>query len=150
MTGITCALRGLGRFAAVLTILTFSVRASTIDITVTGVVLSATDTSGVFGPPNTNLTGHPYQLVFDFNDTSGNQTAATCDGTPYAIRIESTPSSNPGTATLSIGGNSFTFGVLNASYQADSIPKRRRMTRPVTIVRSILRRATAISETAAE
>lgn len=128
MTGISYARCGFGRFAAItpimlvslLAILPFTLHASQIDITVTGVVLSVADTSGVFGTPNTDLTGDPYQLVFNFDDTLGTQAVANCNGTPYFISIASTSSSNPGTATLSIGAHSFTFGVLNANYQASS------------------------------
>jgi hypothetical protein len=119
---ISCHWRAtsLLRLTSLMAILPLSVLASQVDITITGLVLSGADNSGVFGAPNTNLTGDPYSLVFTFDDTKGIQTMATCNGTPYFISIASTSSSNPGTATLRIGAGSFTFGVLNAAYQADS------------------------------
>jgi hypothetical protein len=94
--------------------------ASQVVITVTGTVASGDDLSGVFGPPNGNLTGDTFTLVFTFDDTLGTQTTLSCGGMPYQTSITSTPTSNPGTATLTIGGKSFTSGVLNASYGANS------------------------------
>jgi hypothetical protein len=94
--------------------------ASQIEITVTGVVGSAVDDSGVFGPQNGDLAADPFSLVFTFDDTQGTQAVATCGGIPYLVSITNTASSNPGTATLTIGSGSFTFGVLNASYGASS------------------------------
>jgi hypothetical protein len=107
------------RVGLLLAILPLAVFASTIQVTVTGTVLSG-DSSGVFGPPSTDLTGSAYDLVFTFDDSLGVQTRATCNGTPYFVAIDSTATSNPGTATLSINGGSFTFGVLNAQSQFES------------------------------
>jgi hypothetical protein len=81
---------------------------------VTGVVGSGVDDSGVFGPQGGNLATDPFSLVFTFDDTKGAQAVATCGGIPYLASITNTESSNPGTATLTVGSGSFTFGVLNA------------------------------------
>jgi hypothetical protein len=94
--------------------------ASQIQITVTGVVGSGVDDSGVFGPQNGDIATEPFSLVFTFDDTKGMQAVETCGGIPYFVSITNTGSSNPGTATLTIGSGSFTFGVLNASYGASS------------------------------
>jgi hypothetical protein len=107
------------RVASLLAILPMSVLASEIEITVTGSVIEG-HSSGVFGPPNANLAGSAFDLVFTFDDTLGVQMTATCNGTPYFVGINSTSSTNPGTATLSIGGGSFTFGILNAQSEFDS------------------------------
>jgi len=94
--------------------------ASQVIITVTGTMSSGHDSSGVFGPTNGDLTGKNFTLVFTVDDTAGVKNTATCGGVPYFTSITSTTSSNPATATLTIGGGSFTFGVLNASYEANS------------------------------
>jgi hypothetical protein len=97
-----------------------SAHAAQVVITITGAVASAHDISGVFGPPNGDLTGNTFTLVFTFDDTQGTPTTASCGGMPYQTGITSTPTSSPGTATLTIGGKSFTFGVLNAGFEANS------------------------------
>ena len=82
--------------------------ASTVTATITGTMLDGTDTSGVFGlGANADLTGQSYTLVFTFDDTAG---VEFFTGTGYSF-IEATGTSNPGTATLTINGNSFTFAV---------------------------------------
>jgi hypothetical protein len=100
-------------------------RGNQIVITITGVASDGLDVSGVFGPPNTLLAGQNFTLVFTVDDTKGVQNQAVCPGNiPYVTSIESTPTSNPATATLTINGHSFTFGVLNAAYGADSEVQR--------------------------
>jgi hypothetical protein len=95
--------------------------AARVFITVTGVLASGTDYSGVFGTQGGDLTGESFTLVFTVDDTAGVQNKATCSGgVSDFTSITSTASSNPATATLTIGGGSFTFGVLNASYEANS------------------------------
>ena len=94
--------------------------ASEIEITVTGIVGSGDDNSGIFGPKNGDLATEPFDLVFTFDDTKGMETEETCAGATAFVSITSTAQSNPGTALLTIGAGSFTFGVLNASYGASS------------------------------
>jgi hypothetical protein len=88
------------------TMLPLTSRASEIEIIVTGTVYSGTDSTGVFGlPPGTDLTGKPYTLTFTFDDTAGTQAFTSTQS-----YIESTATSNPGTAVLQIGNGSFAFG----------------------------------------
>jgi hypothetical protein len=94
--------------------------ASKVVATITGTVFSASDNSGTFGPPNSELAGDNFSLVFTFDDTKGVQNVATSNGVPYFSSITSTASSNPGTAVLTINAESFEFGVLNAAEGANS------------------------------
>jgi hypothetical protein len=95
--------------------------AAKVAITITGTVAGANDISGVFGPPNSDLskTKPQFTLVFTIDDTKGTSTQpGICGGVLYFSEITSTASSDPGTAALTINGQSFTFGVLNAAQSA--------------------------------
>ena len=83
-------------------------QSSTVTITVTGVVNSATDRTGVFGfAPGTDLSGQEFTLTFTFDDTKGKDTFLSNSSV-----IVSTNSSNPGTAVLQIGAGAYEFGLL--------------------------------------
>ena len=87
---------GAGQFAG----------AALVVVTLTGTVSSGTDTTGVFGPPNSNLAGQPYIAIFTYDDTKGTTSTGSCaDGTPYYSILDPTSTSSPGIATLSIGGS---------------------------------------------
>jgi RHS repeat-associated protein len=89
-------------------------RANIVTTTITGVVASGYDTSGVFGfAPGTDLTGQPFKLVYTFDDTKGTSSVTDCSpGVPCSSSINSTAVSNPGTAVLTIGTGSYTFGTM--------------------------------------
>jgi hypothetical protein len=92
-------------------VLATTARASKVPITITGTVLVGTDTTGVFGfPPQTDLSGKAYTLTFTFNDMLGNE-----QFTSTGSYIQSTPTSDPGTAVLQIGDGSFPFGTSSKS-----------------------------------
>jgi hypothetical protein len=57
--------------------------AALVTITVTGVVTSGIDQTGVFGPPNTNLAGKAFKQIFIVDDTKGTKTV-TIGKPPYA------------------------------------------------------------------
>ena len=82
-------------------------RASTITLTMNGTV-SGTDTSGMWGyaPGMSIPAGTPFSLAFSFNDQLGTKTQSDGPGNSY---IETLGTSNPGSATLMINNNSFTF-----------------------------------------
>jgi hypothetical protein len=86
-------------------------QASIVTATITGVVTSGTDISGVFGPPKTTLTGKnlPYKLVATIDDTKGSQPAPV-GNPPYYSDIVATATSRPITATLTINGVSVSSG----------------------------------------
>lgn len=120
---------GLTRLASIAFLsalcLPIQIEASEVTVTITGVMAGGSDETGVFGPPNASLAGQNFTLVFNVDDTKGVQDQSTCPGNiPYATYIESTPLSNPATATLTINGHSFTFGLINAAYEADSEVQR--------------------------
>lgn len=95
-------------------LLTFAALVSTaqatiITIKITGMVSSGSDLSGVFLPGCTqnnpcNLAHQSFTSVFTFDDSLGQQVFGT-----NISYIEQTPTSNPGTALLTINGNSFGF-----------------------------------------
>jgi uncharacterized protein (TIGR03437 family) len=89
-------------------------RAAIVTTTITGTVVSGTDSTGVFGfAPNTSLAGQSFTLVFTFDDTKGMPYVTDCSvGVPCLSGITSTPTSNPGTAVLQIGSGTYTFGTL--------------------------------------
>jgi RHS repeat-associated protein len=87
--------------------------AATVTITITGTVYSGTDISGAFGfPPNTDLSGMAYTLTFTFDDTKGTESFVNCLPSCRGSYIDSTTTSNPGTAVLQIGNGSFAFATL--------------------------------------
>ena len=80
--------------------------AAVVIIRVTGVV----DQTGIFGRANTNLAGKDYTQVFIVDNTKGTKTVPL--GTPpYASHIAATPTSNPMTATITIGTGTVDYGV---------------------------------------
>jgi hypothetical protein len=95
-------------------------RATEIIATITGIVASGNDNSGVFGPANSKLAGDAFTLTFAFDSSKGVQNVGLDDGVPDFSSITSTATSNPGTATLTIGTDSFTFGVINTAKGAYS------------------------------
>jgi hypothetical protein len=94
--------------------------ATEIIATITGTVASGNDNSGVFGPANSKLAGDAFTLTFTFDDSKGVQNVGLDNGVPDFSSITSTAISNPGTATLTIGADSFTFGVINTAKGAYS------------------------------
>ncbi len=89
-------------------------RAAQVVITITGTVAAdAIDFSGIFGPAGGSLIGDPFTLVLTVDDTQVVQSTLNCPigDAIYGTIINSTPGSNPGTATLTIGTGSFTFGL---------------------------------------
>ncbi len=97
--------------------------AALVKITVTGVVTSATDETGVFGPPNSNLAGEKCTLVFIVDDTKGTKTVVTGDP-PYASSIAATAGSNPMTATITIGTGTVYYGVRPTNAPPNSLVSR--------------------------
>ncbi len=87
---------------------------------VKGTVTSGTDTSGIFGAPGGNLAGQSFTLTYSFDDTKGTQVVSTSGSTPNGSYIETSGSSNPGTAVLEIGSGQWNFGG-SGSYTASSI-----------------------------
>ena len=99
--------------------------AKNVVITITGTLASGLDISGTFGPPNSSLAQKMFTLVFTVDPSKGTPDTELCsNGLPYYTAIISTNTSNPATATLSLNGHSFTFGVLNAAYAAYSTVSR--------------------------
>ena len=102
--------RALGRIALFALIIAgimlaapHAAEAQSMTATITGTVTSGTDTTGVFGAAGADLTGDPFTLTFTFNG-SGTQASQTCSGVLCSSYDEDSDTSNPGTATLSIGG----------------------------------------------
>src|SRR5579883_2080060 len=105
-------------------------QAHIITITITGTISSGDDLTGVFLSGCTqynpcSLAGQPFTLVFTFDDSLGQQFFGT--GISY---IQATAASNPGTAVLTIHGNSFEFAApgrpapITSSVQSDAPPAR--------------------------
>jgi YD repeat-containing protein len=108
--------------------------AAIITVTITGTVGSGTDTSGVFGPPNTDLTGQNFIVVFTFDDSKGTETvnngitnsssicggsgSVLCEsedaGATYPGTSQQASQLSPGTAVLTINGISYSFGTSSA------------------------------------
>ena len=85
-------------------------QAKIVTTTITGVVYSGIDEPGIFG--SGSITGKNFTLVFTFDDTKGTQTVQNSVGTPCGSAINNTATSNPGTAALTIGSVTYTFGAL--------------------------------------
>jgi len=83
-------------------------------ITITGTVQWGVDSSGVFGPPNTDLSGQSFTVTYRFDDTKGSPFVDTCDdGEIFGSGIGDTASStqsNTGVAFITINGRSFQLG----------------------------------------
>ena len=119
------------RILFALAALACTARATIIKITITGTVSFGSDLSGVFlgsgCTQNTpcNLAGKSFTLVFTFDDTLGQQYFGS-----NISYIQQTPSSNPGTALLTINNNSFEFAapagrrLLTSTAQSDIPPGR--------------------------
>jgi hypothetical protein len=86
-------------------------QAATINIVMTGAVSNGYDYTGVFGPPNTSLTGQPFTLTYTIDDAQGTQVEA-CSTVPSfcTSEISGSATSSPVIATLTIGAGSFAFG----------------------------------------
>jgi len=90
-----------------------SLRAATVTTTITGIVASGTDSTGVFGfAAGTDMTNQAFTLIYTFDDTKGSQSVTNCSSKPCSSSITSTATSNPGMAVLKIGSGSWTFGTL--------------------------------------
>jgi hypothetical protein len=97
--------------------------AAVVIIRVTGVVTSGVDQTGIFGRANTNLAGKDYTQVFIVDDTKGTKTVPL--GTPpYASHIAATPTSNPMTATITIGNGTVYYGVRPTNAPPNSLVTR--------------------------
>jgi hypothetical protein len=103
-------------FAAAASVCLATANASIVTMTITGTVASGTDTTGVFGPANTNLTSQSFKLTYTFNDSIG--TVHGC--APSGLAIGGTGTSSPGTAVLQIGSGTWTFGKTAADAAGDS------------------------------
>jgi hypothetical protein len=111
-----CFLAGFTILALGLAFRGESAGASIVTITVTGTVFTGTDFTGVFGlGANAGLSGQPFNLVYTFDDTKGQQTVSQNPGasSPCGSTIQNVGLSNPGTAVLQIGKGSWTFGQLS-------------------------------------
>jgi RHS repeat-associated protein len=99
-------------------------RASYVDETITGTVISGTDVSGVFISAGGNLAGYSYTLKITMDDTLGVQSSLACSGgsPTYYTDIYWNSSSSPGVrAVLTINGKSFAWGsYANISTTADA------------------------------
>lgn len=85
-------------------------RATTITITVTGVIRSGTDVGGMWGfSPGANLAGQNFTLVYLFNDDSGSG-SANLNTNPSYIWTQNNTYPSPGTATLTINNVPYVFG----------------------------------------
>jgi hypothetical protein len=84
--------------------------------TIVGTVVSGEDQGsngvGVFGQPGrTALTGKNFTLVYTFDDTKGQPTPpVTINGKVVQTGIQTTTTSSPGTAALTINGVTISFG----------------------------------------
>src|ERR1700693_2192086 len=79
-----------------------AVHASKVVVTVTGIVMSGTDVTGVFVGPRESLANYPFKLVYNYDDTLGKQT----QNAPFFSSIENDGLQNPVvTAELTINGN---------------------------------------------
>lgn len=80
-------------------------------VTITGTVQSGTDNTGYFTSPGGSLAGMPFTLTYEFN-AGGTITTNPCTGgaTNGYSADQNTPTSNPGTGSLQIGGNTFLIG----------------------------------------
>jgi hypothetical protein len=87
--------------------------ASIITMTFTGTVNTGNDITGVFGMgPVSSLSGQSFTLVYSFDDTKGTQSTINPGSGICGTEIMSTSTSNPGTAVLTIGKGSYTFGTI--------------------------------------
>jgi uncharacterized protein (TIGR03437 family) len=84
--------------------------AGLITATIAGTVSSGVDNIGVFLAAGSDLTGQSFTLIFTFDDTLGTQFVGDCSGVPCSSGIKGASPSSPGTAALTIGGNSYSFG----------------------------------------
>ena len=94
--------------------------AGKVKITVTGVVTSGIDVTGVFGPKNSALAGKDYTQVFIVDDTKGTGTIVTAGNPPPASSIAASMGSNPVMATITIGGGTVSYGVKPTSVPPNS------------------------------
>ncbi len=86
--------------------------AAKITVAITGTVSSGTDTTGVFVGAGANLAGYPFSLVYIFDSTKGQSCGAV-----YSCIENAGDDDNPITkAVITINGNEFTYGKLEAIY----------------------------------
>jgi hypothetical protein len=82
--------------------------ATIVQVTYTGTLSSGFDTSGVFGPPGTDLTNDPYTASYLFDTTFAGSTPTY--NVAYGGTIISVPNASPSLgATLTINGRSFSI-----------------------------------------
>ena len=94
--------------------------AAQVVVTITGTLNGGMDQTGVFGAAHTDLTGKAFKLVYTFDDTKGQETVSNCNGVPCVSVVTGAGASSPGTAVLTIGGGSFSFGTFNGGADANS------------------------------
>jgi uncharacterized protein (TIGR03437 family) len=95
---------------------------SAVTFTIKGTLYSGTDFSGVFGfAPQSSLVGQSFTLVYSFDDSKGQESVISTGSTPYESSVTGTNADSPGTATLTIGSGSFTFGVLPGRYPSTTV-----------------------------
>ncbi len=92
--------------------------ATEVIVTITGTVQYGIDQTGVFGPPEMDLTGKAFKLVYSFDDTKVPSTIAYCSGIPCESMAIGSGASSPGTAVLTIGSGSFRFGTFGGGAYA--------------------------------
>jgi hypothetical protein len=85
--------------------------AAIVTMTFTGKVVTGHDLSGVFGfTPGASIDGQSFTLVFSWDDSKGAQTTSSNNGSTCGSAIQGKNASSPGTAVLTIGSGSWTFG----------------------------------------
>jgi len=97
-----------------------------VNIIVKGTVPSGTDTSGVFGPPNTNLAGQSFTVMFLFNRGLGTQydNGGDCVKTICVSSVGGNGAQSPGIAYLTIGSGAPYLFDVNGSPQGSSFSQR--------------------------
>jgi hypothetical protein len=92
-------------------------KADIITETITGMVVSGTDTTGVFGSPNSDLANEPFTLVYDIDSSKAYQSVLNdaITGIPVYSSIAypaGDATTNPITAVLTIDNRHFSYGIL--------------------------------------
>lgn len=101
-------------------------QAKTVTATVTGTVISGTDTSGIFGPVGGSLAGLNYTLTYIFDDTKGTPFSNNCASNPYQTGLNDQSGAGAGVAILRIGSGQYQIGgkMLSDEIQVQSYAER--------------------------
>jgi hypothetical protein len=92
------------------------IKAADIVVTVTGTLVGGGDSFPIFDVGR-SLGGKPFTLVFTFDDAKGEKTPlASCAGS--ASGINGRGANSPGTAVLTVGTKSYTFGTRKDAHSA--------------------------------